>query len=94
MDKQKDLEGNETGVTKETVKRLTVKYTADAFTVSVTETGEGQLDKLHEGADIAGIRRWVVRNMKVRDPKLLRSGEEGAVFQSDLEKLVEELLKR
>ena len=91
MGKQKDLEGNETEVKKETVKKLTTKYIADIFTISVTEAGQDQLDKLNEEKDEMGKRRWVVKNMKVRDPKELRSGEEGAIFQSDLEKLVKAL---
>ncbi len=91
MNKQKDLEGNETEVKKETVKKLTTKYTADVFTVSVSEAGQDQLDKLNEEGDITGKRRWVVKNMKVRDPKLLSTGEEGIAFQADLEKLLKAL---
>ncbi len=91
MNKQKDLEGNESEVKKETVKKLTTKYTADVFTVSVTEAGQDQLDKLNEEQDITGKRRWLVKNMKVRDPKLLSTGEEGEAFQADLEKLIKAL---
>lgn len=88
MTAQKDLEGNDTKVKKETVKKLTTKYSADIFTVAVSETGQNQLDKLHEEKDTAGIRRWVAKNMKVKDPKLLRIDNEGEQFQEDLEKLV------
>jgi len=91
MGKQKDLEGNEAEVKKETVKKLTTKYIADVFNVSVTEAGQDQLDKLTEESDVMGKRRWIVKNMKLRDPKELISGEEGAIFQSDLEKLVKAL---
>ncbi len=91
MNKQKNLEGNETEVKKETINKLTSKYIADVFTVSVTEAGQDQLDKLNEEVDTTGKRRWIVKNMKVRDPKLLRTGEEGATFQSDLEKLLNTL---
>ncbi len=91
MNKQKDLEGNESEVKKESIKKLTTKYTADVFTVSVSEAGQDQLDKLNEERDEMGKRRWVAKNMKVRDPKELRSGEEGAAFQADLEKLLKAL---
>jgi hypothetical protein len=87
MAAQKDLEGNNTEVKKEIVKRSTTKYLADIFTVTVSESGETQLDKLHEEADIMGIRRWVAKNMKLREPKALRTGSEGEQFQVDLEKL-------
>jgi len=93
MDKQKDLEGNEAGVKKEVVRKLTTKYTADVFAVSVTETGQDQLDKLHEEADVDGLRRWTAKNMKVKNMAAFRAGEEGAAFQGDLEKLVKELSK-
>jgi len=87
MKQQKDLEGNNQEIKKETVNKQTTKYLADIFTVAVSETGQNQLDKLHEEADTMGIRRWIAKNMKVRDPKLLRTGEEGEQFQTDLEKL-------
>ncbi len=89
---QIDLEGNDKEeVRKEIVKKSTTKYLAAVFTVSVSEAGQDQLDKLHEEADTAGLRRWIAKNMKVRDPKLLRTGEEGQAFQSDLEKLMKVL---
>lgn len=88
MNVQKDLEGKETEVQKEIVKRLTTKYAADFFSISVTEPGQDQLDKLNEEKDITGKRRWVAKNMKVKDPKLLQIGNEGEQFQKDLEKLV------
>lgn len=88
---QKDLQGNDTEVKKETVKKLTTKYSADIFTVTVSETGQNQLDKLHEEKDISGIRRWIAKNMKVKDAKLLRIGSEGEQFQDDLEKFLKVL---
>ena len=91
MNKQKDLEGNETNVEKETTTKLVTKYIADIFTVSVTETGRDQLDKLNEEKDITGKRRWISKNMKVKDPKLLMIDNEGEQFQEDLEKLVKVL---
>ncbi len=91
MPTQKDLQGNDTEVKKETVKKLTTKYSAEIFTVTVSEAGQNQLDKLHEEKDNMGLRRWVTKNMKVKDPKLLRHGEEGAQFQDDLERLCKAL---
>ncbi|MFH1769862.1 MAG: hypothetical protein ABH833_04340 [Parcubacteria group bacterium] len=91
MNKQKDLEGNETDVQKETVKKLTTKYVADYFIISVSETGQDQIDKLNEEKDITGKRRWIAKNMKVKDPKLLRSESEGEQFQNDLDKLIKVL---
>ncbi len=91
MNKQKDLEGNDSEVRKETVNKLTTKYITDVFTVSVTEAGQDQIDKLNDEKDIIGKRRWLVKNMKVRDPKLLSTGEEGEAFQADLEKLLNAL---
>lgn len=88
---QKDLEGNNTEVKKETVKKLTTKYSAEIFTVTVSESGQNQLDKIHEEKDTTGLRRWVAKNMKVKDAKLLRIGSEGDQFQDDLEKLVKVL---
>lgn len=88
MTTQKDLQGNDTEVKKETVKKLTTKYIAEVFTVTVSESGQNQLDKLHEEKDVAGLRRWVAKNMKVKDAKLLRTEEEGKQFQDDLERLV------
>jgi len=88
---QKDLEGNDTEVKKETVKKLTTKYSAEIFTVTVSEAGQNQLDKLHEEADTMGLRRWVAKNMKLRDQKLLRTGSEGEAFQADLEKFTKVL---
>jgi hypothetical protein len=91
MPTQKDLQGNDTEVTKETVKKLTTKYLAEIFTVTVSESGQNQLDKLHEEKDDAGLRRWAAKNMKLRDPNLLRTGSEGEQFQADLEKLCKAL---
>lgn len=88
---QTDLQGNNTEVKKETVKKLTTKYSADIFTVTVSESGQNQLDKIHEEKDTTGLRRWVAKNMKLRDPKLMRTGSEGEAFQDDLEKLVKVL---
>lgn len=86
MAAQKDLQGNDTEVKKETVKKLTTKYSAEIFTVTVSETGQSQLDKLHEEADTMGLRRWVAKNMKLRDPTALRNGEEGQAYLDDLNK--------
>lgn len=91
MENQIDLEGNKTEVKKELIKKTTTKYTADVFSVSVSEAGKDQLDKLHEEADTSGIRRWVAKNMKLRDPKPLINGSEGEAFQADLDKLVNAL---
>jgi len=91
MSSQKDLEGNTQEVKKETVKKLTTKYSAEIFTVTVSEAGQNQLDKLHEEADVMGLRRWVAKNMKLRHPTLLRAGSEGTAFQNDLEKLCKAL---
>ncbi len=91
MPTQKDLQGNDTEVKKETVKKLTIKYLAEIFTVTVSEAGQNQLDKIHEEKDIVGLRRWVTKNMKLKDPKLLLSGSEGTQFQDDLERLVKVL---
>ncbi len=91
MSEQKDLEGNDTNVKKETVKKIVTKYAADIFTVTVSETGQNQIDKLHEKKDNAGLRRWVAKNMKVKDPKLLMIDNEGEQFQEDLEKMLKVL---
>lgn len=91
MESQLDLEGNETGVKKELVKKTTTKYTADVFTISVSEAGQDQLDRLHEEANIDGIRRWTAFHMKVINRDLLPLNEEGKAFQSDLDKFCEVL---
>jgi len=88
---QKDLEGNDKEVKKEIVKKQTVKYTADVFMISVSESGQDQLDKINEEADMIAKRRWIIKNVKVKNVDLLRNGEEGQQFQGDLEKLLKAL---
>lgn len=75
-------------VEKEVIKKSTVKYIADAFYMSISESGQDQIDKLNEEKDQTGKRRWVAKNMRVKDIKLIRSESEGEQFQADLEKLI------
>lgn len=83
-----ELKTEQSKVEKEIVNKHTTKFIADTFYINVSETGENQLDKLNEEGDIIGKRRWVAKNMKLKDQKLLRPKEEGAMFQADLEMLV------
>lgn len=91
MAAQTDLNGNVTHVKKEKINKTTLKLTAAAFTISISEAGQDQLDKLHEEADTNGLRRWAAYRMKLKDKDLLHANEEGMDFQNDLEELVKEL---
>jgi len=75
-------------VEEESIKKVTKRYTAKTFYMNVSEAGQDQIDKINEEKDTASKRRWVAKNMKVKDPKLLIHQGEGKQFQDDLDKLI------
>jgi hypothetical protein len=72
----------------EILKKMTKKLTAQVFYVNISEQGQNTIDKLNEEKDVIGKRRWIAKNMRVKDMKLLISEREGEMFQNDLEKLI------
>ena len=84
---QLDLEGEE--ITFEKVISEKTNYYRTHFCMSVTETGEAELDKLREG-DV-DISTWIAKHMRVKNPMPI--GNEGKCFQNDIVKFKLQLEK-
>lgn len=75
---QFDLNGEE--ITFEKIITEKTVYYGTHFCISVTETGEAELDKLRE-ADM-DISTWISKHMRVKNPMPI--GNEGKCFQNDI----------
>lgn len=84
---QHDLEGNE--ITFEKIVTEKTIYFGAHFCLSITETGEAELDKLRE-TDI-DCSNWIAKHMRVKNP--IPEGQEGDCFQKDIYRFKKRLEK-
>lgn len=84
---QHDLNGNEITFEKIVTKRTL--YFGGHFCLSVTETGEAELERLREG-DI-DISDWIAKHMRAKNP--MPTGKWGECYQKDMIRLKERLEK-
>lgn len=84
---QYDLNGEE--ITFEKIITEKTVFYGTHFCISVTETGEAELDKLREaGLNISG---WISKHMRVK--QTLPEDHEGECFQNDISRFVVQLEK-
>lgn len=82
---QHDLDGKEI-TSEEIITKKTVHY-AKRFCLTITETGEEELERLKmDGKDIAS---WIAKHMRLKE--VLPIGKEGLCFQDDVDNFKEKL---
>jgi len=78
------------GLEKEVLKRTSVKYRGKNFYVTVTDRDKVTIDGMLDDGNSDGVRRWILRHMRVINDAVPPEGNEGAAFQADLKRFLAE----